>query len=114
MQASTSPPRRVVTPSKQRSLKSVLVASRIIIDRVGFCARIIYAFCAPSSARRRLLQHANTRTTATANAIHPTAIYSGLESEKNFGGDSDETFEHLGGLPAELSFRRGKQRVHTG
>jgi len=35
---------------------------------------------------------------------HERRIHSGLESEKNVGGDSDETCEHLGGLPAELSF----------
>jgi len=34
--------------------------------------------------------------------------------EENFGGDSDKTFEHFRGLPAELSFRHGKQRAHTG
>jgi len=40
--------------------------------------------------------------------------HSGLESEENFGGDSDETPEHFGGLLAELSLRHGKQRTHLG
>ena len=31
-----------------------------------------------------------------------------------FGGDSDETPEHFGGLLAELSLRHGKQRTHLG